>query len=475
MNIFSQRRVPSGLIHCGLTISSILKLSITLTLIIACTQAAAHASPARTPPTPKSLSGPATALKTFDSLLEVGDYPKAKTLCTGQVLRMFDFISMAQAKLAGAIDTGLSSDSILEEKISDPWAYVKMSSHAVFTQPMFGQTEMTSTQVIHLYHAKERWLIAEMEELANASAPVQLRSGNPMDTGLTALTHFFPVSPKAPEHTGEANRLQYRLSLKNHASLAPFYLLGPDQTLVRRENEWQWVVENKLMSLPMSASTVTNKNSTAKNPTTPDSLKPYLASNLYLKLDDAELIKTVNKITNAEMDPIVNTGLIYNWVVEHFHFELGSVLFGTSTEVLKDLTGDCSEAAILTSALLRAKHIPSRVAMGFASLGQGVFIGHAWSEAFLNGQWIGVDAALRQYPAGVERIKLTALDGKDDMRISATNLMISVISNLEIEILGAWKNTKPLTLKTYPDNSAQAKKFFDDILKGINVPAKRAQ
>ena len=55
------------------------------------------------------------------------------------------------------------------------------------------------------------------------------------------------------------------------------------------------------------------------------------------------------------------------------------------------------------AALMRARGIPSRVALGFASVGRGVFIGHAWTEAWLDpGRgWVGVDAgyAINPNPA----------------------------------------------------------------------------
>ena len=75
----------------------------------------------------------------------------------------------------------------------------------------------------------------------------------------------------------------------------------------------------------------------------------------------------------------------------------------------------------------------------------------------------------------VKGVKLAELDGRTDMRIAATNLMMRTISNLEIEILGAWKTGKSLPLRTYPDNSKEAGRFFEDILKGIDGDGDRSQ
>jgi transglutaminase-like putative cysteine protease len=59
--------------------------------------------------------------------------------------------------------------------------------------------------------------------------------------------------------------------------------------------------------------------------------------------------------------------------------------------------GDCSEHAVLTTALARLQGIPARVVMGVALVSDenshGAF-GHAWSEMFEDGQWKVADAAL---------------------------------------------------------------------------------
>ncbi len=421
-----------------------------------------------------TLSGPAAAAKAFDSLLTAGKLNEARRLCTGQVLRMFDFIAMAQAKMAEAIDTSKSTDTTLEEKTNGTWAYLKVSSHVVFKRPMLGQNEIQSVQAIHLFRGPRHWMVAEMEELGSATDIVHLHTGRPEDSHdngkdsarpLESSPNLFPVSSKAPATAGEADVLQYRLRLKQGGSLARFCALGSEQRLIRAESPSQWILENrksKLGSKPKAGAAISR--------IALDSLKPYLTSNAYLVLADTLLIATATRIAGQETDPVKVTGNIYSWVTAHFNFELGAVLFGTSPEVLRNLTGDCSEAAILTAALLRARGIPARLALGFASVGRGVFIGHAWTEAFLQGQWVGVDAALRQFPAGVERVHLAEQDGKVDMRVAATNLMMSVLSNLDIEILSAEKNGKAIPLTTYENNAGEGKKFFESILKGLGTP-----
>lgn len=421
-------------------------------------------------------------LKAFDSLLEAGRFPEARLLCAGQMLRMFDFIALAQAKTAGLMDTSRSRETPLEEKDDGTWAYVKVSGLMVFKRPFMGQDSIRSVQAVHLYRPKAprgsgSWLIAEMEELESEASPVRLRSGSPAGTdpagppppapGHTPSRNLFPVSSRAPARAGEADRLRYRLRLRNGAPLDAFCRLGPDQFLVRAVSASEWILENRRPAAASVGAHVAAKATRAGLELPPDTLRTYLSSNAFLRLEDTLLIATAAGIAGTETDPLRITRAVYRWVTGRFRFKLGAVLFGNSSGILRDLTGDCSEAAVLTAALLRAKGVPARVALGFASLGRGVFIGHAWSEAWIDGGWVGVDAALKEFPAGVERVKLSELDGRTDMRIAATNVMMGAIANLEIEILQAWKGGKALKLKEFPDNSAEAGKYFEEILNGM--------
>jgi transglutaminase-like putative cysteine protease len=65
--------------------------------------------------------------------------------------------------------------------------------------------------------------------------------------------------------------------------------------------------------------------------------------------------------------------------------------------VARKRTGDCSEHAVLTTALARLQGIPARVVLGVALVSEenrhGAF-GHAWAELFEDGKWQVADAAL---------------------------------------------------------------------------------
>jgi hypothetical protein len=81
-------------------------------------------------------------------------------------------------------------------------------------------------------------------------------------------------------------------------------------------------------------------------------------------------------------------------------------------EVAKTLTGDCTEYSMLAAAMCRAAGVPSRTAIGLVyvdapSPRQPFFGFHMWTEVWINGEWIGIDATLNQRGIGPAHLKIT--------------------------------------------------------------------
>ena len=76
-----------------------------------------------------------------------------------------------------------------------------------------------------------------------------------------------------------------------------------------------------------------------------------------------------------------------------------SVGYASAAEVAVSRQGDCSEFAVLTAAMCRAVGIPAQVVAGVAYVddfaGHQGFGGHAWTQAYIGGKWIGLDASFR--------------------------------------------------------------------------------
>lgn len=89
--------------------------------------------------------------------------------------------------------------------------------------------------------------------------------------------------------------------------------------------------------------------------------------------------------------------------------------YASATDAYAQREGDCTEHALLLAAAARAVGMPSRIAIGLVyaeTFGEhrNVFVPHAWTQAFVDGQWRSFDAA--QGGFGSDHIALAVGDGE---------------------------------------------------------------
>ena len=401
---------------------------------------------------------PRETIERVDSLIRAGSGEQARALFTGQALRLLPMLIQTEKNFARYLDKARSHDTILAETQQGDWTALKIYSVSVFMKPMVGMDSLASYQAVHLYREGGNggiWKVADFEELPGNNAPLVLRQGTPSGVA-DAKASLLPTSRYVPVKNG-ATRLRLRLSLRGGDTL-PVLTGSAGQMLIERGGTQgpTWVlVDTRRAPLPDSVKKY------------PGVSTVYLASTPDLDLTDPLLQARAATLKSGSPHAVATARRTYDYVATHFNYKLGAALFGTSREALRSLKGDCSEAAMLTAALLRANGIPSRVVMGFATLDRGVFIGHAWAEAWLGGAWIGVDPALRQFPAGAGRIALIQLTGEQRMQPIATNLMVSTLANLDIEITHAWAGDERLALVEQSGTEKDITEFLNKVMEGM--------
>src|SRR5436190_11930904 len=80
-------------------------------------------------------------------------------------------------------------------------------------------------------------------------------------------------------------------------------------------------------------------------------------------------------------------------------------------KVAQTLTGDCTEFSMLAAAMCRAAGVPSRVAIGLVYVDrppprQAFFGFHMWTEVYVRGAWVAIDATLGQGSVGPGHLKI---------------------------------------------------------------------
>jgi hypothetical protein len=151
-----------------------------------------------------------------------------------------------------------------------------------------------------------------------------------------------------------------------------------------------------------------------------------LAATPFVQSAHPRLIAQAQRILGSERDAIRATRLLLDWTYTTLAKEL-SLGVPTALDVLERQKGDCSEHAVLFTALARAAGLPARIAAGVVYL-NGAFYYHAWSEVWL-GQWVSVDPVFHQFPADATHLKF--VQGGPEEHLT----LLQVIGRLGIEVV----------------------------------------
>ncbi|MFO1005999.1 MAG: transglutaminase-like domain-containing protein [Planctomycetaceae bacterium] len=163
----------------------------------------------------------------------------------------------------------------------------------------------------------------------------------------------------------------------------------------------------------------------------------YLASSRFIDLDDDQIIKLADEMAGAETDPVKIAIAGEKFVHGHLKLKNFSSAMATASEVARSRSGDCTEHGILLAALLRAKKIPSRVVTGmvYATSLKG-FGGHMWTEAYLKGRWVPLDATLANGHGDAVHLKTgdSALEDSSALPVESFLPLIHTIGRTKLTV-----------------------------------------
>jgi len=111
----------------------------------------------------------------------------------------------------------------------------------------------------------------------------------------------------------------------------------------------------------------------------------------------------------SETDPWRKALRIESWVHGDMHKQTHPEAFAPADQVARTLEGDCTEYAMLTAAMCRAAGVPARAAVGLVyvdSVRGPAFGFHMWTEVWVRGGWMPVDATLGRGYVGATHLKI---------------------------------------------------------------------
>jgi len=163
----------------------------------------------------------------------------------------------------------------------------------------------------------------------------------------------------------------------------------------------------------------------------------FLASSRFLDLDDPRVQELAKEGAGDLTDPAKLAVAMERFVHTRLKNKNFSTALATASEVARDLSGDCTEHAVLLAALLREEKIPSRVVIGFVYADSiSGFGGHMWTEAYLNGRWVPLDATLGLGGIGAGHIKVADADLSENVAapVAAFVPIIQLLGKTKVEL-----------------------------------------
>ena len=157
--------------------------------------------------------------------------------------------------------------------------------------------------------------------------------------------------------------------------------------------------------------------------------------NNFVQSDDPKIVADAKEAADGQTDPWKVAVALEQYVHRVVQPDFNDA-FSTAADVARARKGDCKEHAIYLAALARARGIPAQVAIGMVCLGDA-FCGHMWTEVYLDGRWIPLDATLGLGGVGAGHLKQaqSSLEG-----VSAYLSFLpaaQVAGRLKIEVLDA--------------------------------------
>ncbi|MBX3412962.1 MAG: transglutaminase domain-containing protein [Pirellulales bacterium] len=248
-----------------------------------------------------------------------------------------------------------------------------------------------------------------------------------VDLGFDTMVRVEGRSIPRPHDT---KRVKYRVTLAD-GDPASIFSSGSTQTVASTGANQAEVM---VISLAPNATAGAKGTPRGENQAVPtdDDRKP----NGLIQSDDPIIVAMAKEAAGNNTDHWRTAVALEQYVHENIKAKNFSQAFATAAEVAKTLEGDCTEHAVLLAALARARGIPARVVIGLIFVPSAAGFGyHMWTEVFVGGQWVPLDATLGRGGIGAAHLKLTHSSLAEASAYSCFLPVATVLGRLKIEVL----------------------------------------
>lgn len=258
----------------------------------------------------------------------------------------------------------------------------------------------------------ETYLVSREEALKSIE-------GKELDVALDTLVKVGPI-----EDPHRTSQIVYRVKLPNEDPTTAF-TNGSTQKVRRIEDTVAEIV-------------VTSRRPPVATPATKVEVAPeFLQPTRYLQSDHERVIEHARQAAGEETDPWKVAVRLERYVHDKLTKKNFSTALASAAEVAESLEGDCTEHACLLAAMARAREIPSRIVVGLVYVRRlEAFGGHMWTEVFINGEWIPLDATLAQGGIGAAHLRMADSSFADDGPTPVTSFipLLTALGKMQIEV-----------------------------------------
>lgn len=157
-----------------------------------------------------------------------------------------------------------------------------------------------------------------------------------------------------------------------------------------------------------------------------------------IQSDDEMVMKLAT--TNFEDKSLGKTVLerlrrgVYNWITTKTAY---ATQLSSAAEVARSQSGDSGEHAVLLAAVVRARNVPSRVAIGLKYNGSDTdpaMVLHFWTEVYLKDHWVSVDASIEEPRTNATYVKLVDTPMADDNPYAPLLAALKAIEEFDLSV-----------------------------------------
>lgn len=318
-----------------------------------------------------------------------------------------------------------------EEEVELPGGKVKLVKAILQADEIKAQNMTVQLPPIFVWMDKDGKIARRQVEIPGLGAIVLVRTKKEIATARLDLAKLPDIGlkhlifvPKRIARKNATTEAVYRITIPGDKKLETALVQDDRQKIAEIRDD---VVELRVKALRLAPE---------QGPEEGD--KEFLETSHYLDSGNDRIQRLAKAAVGTETDPWNKARQIEAWVNKNITFD-AAVPFGPASEVAKKMRGDCRQCAFLTAAMCKAAGVPARTAIGLIygedRQNRPMFGFHMWTEVWVRGRWLGLDATLGEGSIGATHIKITDHSWHNTQSMTPLLPLQRVLGKMKIEVV----------------------------------------